>query len=124
MQWYLAVLKKYAVFSGRASRSEIWWFILFNIIISFVLGFIDGMLGLTGDSGYGVLSSIYALAVLIPSIAVGVRRLHDTGKTGWWILIGLIPIIGAIVLIIFYCIDSEPGSNQYGENPKGAPPPA
>ncbi len=124
MQWYLAVLKKYAVFNGRASRSEFWWFVLFNIIVAFVLGFIDGLLGTTTQSGYGLLSGIYSLAVLLPAIGVAIRRLHDSGKTGWWLLLCFVPIIGAIVLIVFYCLDSEPGPNQYGENPKGQAPPA
>ncbi|KAA9133407.1 DUF805 domain-containing protein [Marinihelvus fidelis] len=119
MNWYLTVLKKYAQFSGRSRRSEIWWFILFNIIVTIVLSIIDNVTGTTNASGYGILGTIYALAVLLPSIAVGVRRLHDTGKTGWWILIGLVPFVGWIVLIVFYCIDSEPGTNQYGPNPKG-----
>jgi len=113
MEWYLTVLKKYAEFSGRARRKEYWFFVLFNIIISFVLGLVDGFVGLGG-----VLGGIYALAVLIPSIAVGVRRLHDTGRSGWWLLIGLVPIIGLIVLIVFMVGDSESGSNQYGPNPK------
>lgn len=120
MNWYIGVLKKYAVFSGRAQRSEFWYFALFNIIISVVLSLLDRVLGLGGDLSVGVLSSIYSLAVLIPSIAVGVRRLHDTDRSGWWILIGLIPIIGWIMLIIFYVKDSQPGENQYGPNPKGA----
>jgi len=121
MNWYLTVLKKYAVFSGRARRKEIWMFILFNILISIALSFVDVATGMYNvESGMGTLSTIYALAVLIPSIAVGVRRLHDTSRSGWWILIGLIPLIGLIVLIVFYCLDSTPGDNQYGPNPKGA----
>ncbi|RZQ56045.1 DUF805 domain-containing protein [Pseudidiomarina tainanensis] len=119
MNWYLAVLKKYAVFSGRARRSEYWFFVLFNVIIGFVLGFIDGILGLGNpEAGVGVLGTIYSLAVLIPSIAVGVRRLHDTDRSGWWLLIGLIPLIGAIVLIVFFVMDSTPGDNRFGPNPK------
>jgi len=121
MNWYIGALKKYAVFSGRAQRSEFWYFVLFNIIVSVVLSLIDRILGTTyGSAGAGILSSIYSLAVLIPSIAVAVRRLHDTDRSGWWILIGLIPIIGWIVLIVFYVKDSQPGENKYGLNPKGA----
>ncbi|MCK7594540.1 DUF805 domain-containing protein [Pseudomarimonas salicorniae] len=119
MNWYLEVLKKYAVFSGRARRKEYWMFVLFNIIIAFVLGIIDGVLGLTTEGGMGILGGLYSLAVLLPSIAVGVRRLHDTGRTGWWLLIAFIPLIGAIVLIVFFVLDSQPGSNEYGPNPKG-----
>ena len=120
MNWYIAVLKKYAVFTGRARRSEYWFFILFNVIISLVLGFIDGFLGL-GDpeAGVGLLSVIYGLAVLIPSIAVGVRRLHDTDRSGWWLLISLIPLIGGIVLLVFIVLDGTPGENRFGPNPKG-----
>jgi len=113
MNWYLEVLKKYAVFSGRARRKEYWYFVLFNIIIMIILIII----GRAIDSS--ILSTIYSLAVLIPSIAVDIRRLHDTNRTGWWLLIGLIPIIGWIVLLIFMVQDSQKGENQYGPNPKG-----
>jgi uncharacterized membrane protein YhaH (DUF805 family) len=119
MNWYLEVLKKYAVFNGRARRKEYWLFFLFNIIISIVLGIIDGIVGTSGAVGsLGLLGCIYTLAVLIPGIAVAVRRLHDTSRSGWWILIGLIPIIGAIVLIVFMVQDGKPGENQFGKNPK------
>jgi uncharacterized membrane protein YhaH (DUF805 family) len=93
---------------------------LFNVIISLVLGFIDGFVGL-GDpeAGIGLLSVIYGLAVLIPSIAVGVRRLHDTDRSGWWLLISLIPLIGGIVLLVFFVLDGTPGENRFGPNPKG-----
>jgi uncharacterized membrane protein YhaH (DUF805 family) len=119
MDWYIAVIKKYAVFSGRSRRKEYWYFVLFNILISIGLSVIDGVLG-TGnaETGTGLLSGIYSLAVLIPSLAVLVRRLHDTNRSGWWILIGLIPIIGWIVLLVFVVEDSNPGQNQYGANPK------
>jgi uncharacterized membrane protein YhaH (DUF805 family) len=119
MDWYLGVLKKYAEFSGRARRKEYWMFVLFNLIIVFVLGFIDGVLGLTTEGGMGILGGLYSLAVLLPSIAVGVRRLHDTGRSGWWLLIAFVPFIGAIVLIVFFVLDSQPGGNEYGPNPKG-----
>src|SRR5690606_11242221 len=119
MEWYLGVLKKYAEFGGRARRKEYWMFVLFNIIIAFVLGLIDGMLGLTTDGGMGILGGLYTLAVLLPAIAVGVRRLHDTGRSGWWLLIGFVPVIGFIVLIVFFVLASQPGSNEYGPNPKG-----
>jgi uncharacterized membrane protein YhaH (DUF805 family) len=115
MNWYLDVLKKYAVFDGRARRKEYWMFFLFNIIIAFALGIIEGIIG-----GPGVVGAIYGLAVLLPGIAVGVRRLHDTNRSGWWLLIGLVPLIGAIVLIVFFVQDSQPGDNQYGPNPKAA----
>lgn len=121
MDWYIQVLKKYAVFSGRSRRKEYWFFVLFNILISIGLSFVDGMLGtVNAETGTGILGGIYSLAVLIPSIAVLVRRLHDTDRSGWWALIGLIPIIGWIVLLVFVLLDSHPGQNQYGPNPKEA----
>jgi uncharacterized membrane protein YhaH (DUF805 family) len=119
MSWYLEVLKNYAVFSGRARRMEYWMFVLFNIIILIVLALIDYLTGtFSPRAGVGLLGGLYSLAVLIPSLAVTVRRLHDIGRTGWWILIGLIPVIGNIVLLIFMVLDSEPGANEYGPNPK------
>ena len=121
MSWYLQALKKYAVFSGRSRRMEYWYFVLFNIIVSIVLGVIDGLLGTSGSyAGAGLLSGIYGLAVLIPSLAVTVRRLHDTDRTGWWILIALVPLIGVIVLLVFALLEGTPGDNQYGPNPKEA----
>lgn len=121
MNWYMEVLRKYAEFSGRARRKEYWFFVLFNLIIAFVLGFIDGLIGtFSADYGIGLLGGLYSLAVLIPGLAVSVRRLHDTGRSGWWLLIALIPFIGAIVLLIFMLSDSERGSNQYGPSPKYA----
>ncbi len=115
MNWYLEVLKKYAVFSGRARRKEYWMFFLFNIIIAFLLGFVEGLAG-----SPGVIGMLYSLAVLIPGTAVSVRRLHDTDRSGWWLLITFVPLIGAIVLLVFMIQDSNPGQNQYGENPKEA----
>src|SRR5215216_2263257 len=120
MSWYLEVLKKYAVFSGRARRKEYWMFFLISLLISAVLIAIDSLIGTFSQTGFGLLQGLYSLAVLIPSIAVTVRRLHDTGRTGWWILIGLIPVIGGIVLLIFMVLDSEPETNEYGPNPKEA----
>lgn len=121
MNWYLAVLKKYAVFSGRAQRAEYWFFTLFNIIITIVLAFVDAGLG-TIDPGTGLalFGTVYALGVLIPGLAVSIRRLHDTNRSGWWLLIGLIPLIGLIVLIVFMVQDSDSGDNQHGANPKAA----
>jgi uncharacterized membrane protein YhaH (DUF805 family) len=119
MQWYTDVLKKYAVFSGRARRKEYWMFFLFNLVISVILSIVDSVAG-TNGSGVGIISTIYSLAVLIPSLAVGVRRLHDTGRTGWWILIALIPLIGTIVLIVFLATEGNAGDNQYGPDPKAA----
>ena len=121
MNWYLEVLKKYAVFSGRARRKEYWYFSLFNLLITIVLAVIDGMTGtLIAEANIGLLGGIYALAILIPFLAVSVRRLHDTDRSGWWLLIVLIPLIGAIVILVFMVQDSKPNENQYGSNPKGA----
>lgn len=115
MNWYIDAWKNYFTFTGRARRKAYWMFVLFNIIAAIVASIIDNVLG-TG----GVIGGLYSLAVLIPGIALGVRRLHDIGKSGWWLLIALVPLIGFIVLIVFACTDSQPGDNQYGPNPKGA----
>lgn len=117
MEWYLDALKKYAVFSGRARRKAYWFFVLFNIIISMVLGFVDGLTGMVGESGMGPLGGLYSLAVLLPGLAVSVRRLHDTGRSGWWLLIAFVPIIGFFVLLYFMVQDSQE-ANEYGPNPK------
>ncbi|MBK1617040.1 hypothetical protein CKO42_00950 [Lamprobacter modestohalophilus] len=119
MNWYLEVLRKYAVFTGRARRKEYWYYFLINFLIITALLLIDNMLGtLDPEAGMGLLSGIYALAVLIPGIAVAVRRLHDTDRTGWWVLIALIPIVGPIILIFFLIQDSTAGDNRFGPNPK------
>lgn len=105
--------QKYATFSGRAKRPEFWWFILFYFVVGCILNIIDGILfGFSSD--IRVLSSIFGLAIFLPNLAVAVRRLHDIGRSGWWILIGLIPFVGWIVLIYWYCQPSEQGTNQYG----------
>lgn len=113
MNGYLATLKKYADFSGRARRTEYWLFFLFNFVIAMVLGVLDFVLGTPG-----ILGLIFALAILIPSIAVAARRLHDTDRSGWWILIAFIPIVGTIALLVFLLLDSTPGENRFGSNPK------
>ena len=113
MDYYIAVLKKYAVFSGRARRKEYWMFVLFNLIISFIISLIG-----TFIETLFFLQYLYMLAVLIPAIAVTVRRLHDTNRSGWWYFIVFIPVIGAIILIVFLAQDSQSGENQYGANPK------
>lgn len=119
MKWYLKVLKQYADFNGRARRTEYWMFALFNFIFSIVAIILDNILGTAiEDVGYGLFYFLYALAVLIPSLAVAVRRLHDIGKSGWMILISLIPIIGGIWLLVLLVTNSNPGENEYGANPK------
>ncbi|WP_460350188.1 DUF805 domain-containing protein [Actinoallomurus acanthiterrae] len=114
----LAVLRNYAGFDGRARRTEYWMFVLFNVIITVVLDLIGMAVRLVGILGF-----VYGLAVLIPSLAVGVRRLHDTGRSGWWLLIGLIPIIGTIILIVFMATPGDRGDNAYGPDPKLEPQP-
>jgi uncharacterized membrane protein YhaH (DUF805 family) len=118
VNWYLAVLKNYAGFTGRARRTEYWMFALINGIIVVVLDVISTLIKLGT-----LLGAVYLLAVLIPSLAVGARRLHDTGRSGWWLLIGLVPLIGTIVLIVFAATEGEQGDNAYGPNPKLAPIP-
>jgi uncharacterized membrane protein YhaH (DUF805 family) len=122
MSWYLKVLKNYAVFSGRARRQEYWMFVLFNVLISVGLNVIDRAAGLTygPHNAHGILHSIYSLAVLLPSLAVSVRRLHDIGKSGWSLLVALIPCIGAFILLYWHVQDGEAGDNAYGPNPKTA----
>ncbi|MFD2941191.1 DUF805 domain-containing protein [Flavobacterium notoginsengisoli] len=120
IEWYKKVVfENYATFSGRARRSEYWYYTLATIIISIVLGIIDSLLGfsfLDGDAG--VLRGIYSLLVFLPGLAVMVRRLHDVGKSGWFFLVVLIPLAGVIWLLVVLCTEGEHGSNQYGPDPK------
>ena len=119
MSWFVEALRKYAVFRGRSRRKEYWYFALFSLIISLVLSLIDSVTGTFDSStGLGLLSGIFTLAILIPSIAVSVRRLHDIDRTGWWFLVSFIPIIGTIVLLIFATLDGTPGGNRFGPDPK------
>jgi len=111
----LGVFKKYAEFDGRSRRAEFWYFFLFNLIASAILGFIGSMMGDRNN----ILSSLYSLVVLIPSFAVFFRRMHDLGKSGWWWLMGLIPVIGTIWLIVLLATDGNSGENKYGPDPKG-----
>jgi len=113
--WYLKVIKEnYANFEGRARRSEYWYFTLVSVIISIILRIIDSVIG--GD--IGIVGGIYSLAVLVPSIAVGVRRLHDIGKSGWYLFVAFIPIAGAIWLLVLLCKEGDHGPNEYGADPK------
>jgi uncharacterized membrane protein YhaH (DUF805 family) len=119
MNWYLQVLQKYGVFDGRSRRKEYWFFVLFSTLISLLLIAIDSATGtFRSPRGPGLLSGIYSLAVLVPSLAVSVRRLHDTNRTGWWLLLGIVPFIGPIVLLVFFASDGNPDDNEYGPNPK------
>jgi uncharacterized membrane protein YhaH (DUF805 family) len=124
-----SVYSKYVTFSGRAARSEYWWYFLFSFIVSIVIMFIESALGMgqgvmsSGDGGFsasyngGVLSIIWSLANILPSLAVGVRRLHDTDRSGWWLLIALIPLIGFIVILVFFCLRGTAGPNRFGGDP-------
>ena len=116
MNWFLIVLKKYADFTGRARRSEYWFYYLFYMIIYIALTVVEHIV----HDGVPVLASLFALGMLVPSIAVSARRLHDTNRSGWWMLIGLVPLIGGIILLVFMCTDSEAGENRFGPNPKAA----
>jgi uncharacterized membrane protein YhaH (DUF805 family) len=120
MEWYLKVLKNYVNFRGRARRKEYWMFFLFNIIAALILMILDFFVLGT----YGVLYGLYLLAVILPSLAVTIRRLHDLGKSGWWIFISLIPVIGGIWLLVLLVMDGTTGENLYGPSPKAAAPAA
>jgi len=120
MNWYLKVLKQYADFNGRARRTEYWMFILFNIIFTFGAMLLDSLLGLSisREVPYGPIYLIYVLSVLLPGLAVSVRRLHDTNKPGAYIFLALIPLIGSIILLVFLASDGDKGENQFGLDPK------
>ena len=131
MKWYMKVLQQFSNFTGRARRSEYWYFVLFNLIFSGVAMVIDNLLGttikmegLTGLEGvsqslpYGYIYLLYSLVMFIPGLAVAVRRLHDAGKSGWMLLVVLIPLIGAIWILVLMFTDSQPGVNKWGPNPK------
>ena len=109
MNWYLEALKKYAQFKGRSRRSEFWWFAAVNALVSAVLVVVEPG---------GVLAAVYTLAVLTPGSAVQVRRLHDTGRSAWWLMLMVVPLIGGLVLLTLALQDSQAGSNRYGTNPK------
>jgi uncharacterized membrane protein YhaH (DUF805 family) len=128
MNYYLNVLKNYAVFSGRARRSEYWYFVLFNIIFAMVALSLDYVLGtrfaISSEYGshlsFGYIYLFYILAMIIPGLAVGVRRLHDVGKSGWFYFISLIPVIGGIWLLVLFCTEGTSGDNEYGPDPKAS----
>ncbi len=119
-RYFIDTLKNhYADFKGRAARSDYWYFMLFYIIIALVLSLIDSILFSSDGSSNGILGSIFSLAAFLPSLGLAIRRLHDTGKSGWWVLAAIIPLLGFLLLIYFFVQDSQPGENQYGQNPKG-----
>ncbi|MCD8552385.1 DUF805 domain-containing protein [Seleniivibrio sp.] len=111
MEWYLKVWRDWLDFKGRATRTEYWMFTLFNVVIMALISFIGYFI----DTD--LIDLLYSLAVIIPAFAVSIRRLHDTNRSAWWLLIMLVPVIGFIVLLVFYCQDSRE-DNQYGRNPK------
>lgn len=119
MDWYLKVINSYNDFNGRARRKEYWMFALINLLFSMAAAFLDRMFGIAWvDFGYGPLYIVYGLIVLIPGLAVLIRRLHDIGKSGWMLFIALIPLIGVFWLLFLLMKESSPGENQYGKNPK------
>jgi uncharacterized membrane protein YhaH (DUF805 family) len=122
MEWAIMPLKRYAEFSGRTRRKEYWLFLLLTIGLGIVAGIIDR--ALLGATAYGPVTAILYLGLLVPSIAVSIRRLHDTDRSGWWLLIALIPLVGAIILIVFYATDGTKGSNRFGADPKTGDPAA
>ncbi|MGA7757358.1 MAG: DUF805 domain-containing protein [Ilumatobacteraceae bacterium] len=112
--WKLVVLERYAKFDGRAGRGEFWWFVLANFLVFVVLAILIQISGI-----FWILYVGYALAIIVPSIAVAIRRLHDSNKSGWWLLIGLIPF-GGIVLLVFYILEGTNGPNDHGVAPEPA----
>ncbi len=114
MSWFVKCLQNYVTFSGRARRKEYWMYYLFYMIFAFVIGFVEGLAGMETP----VLSGIYGLAILLPSISVLVRRLHDIDKSGWWFWIALVPFVGGIVLLVFSCMEGTKGPNRFGPDPK------
>jgi uncharacterized membrane protein YhaH (DUF805 family) len=134
MNWYLGPLLKYTEFSGRARRKEYWLFFVLNMLVVLGLSVIDVVAGLFSKRlGLGLFGGVYSLLVLLPSIALSVRRLHDTERSAWWLLLFAVPLLGPLVLIVFYCLEGTRGDNAYGADPKAmfpeapgfpAPPPA
>jgi len=122
MNWYVSVLKKYVEFSGRASRTEFWMFNLFNFIALIVISVLGVIVGGKESAVGSLLMCLYLLATLLPNIGVSIRRLHDTGRSGWWLLLALVPLVGGIVLLVFYILESQVGDNEYGPNPHPATP--
>lgn len=112
MDWYLGALKNYVGFGGRARRKEYWMFTLINLIVLIVLYIIGAVIKTS------IIGLLYELAVFLPSLAVGIRRLHDTGRSGWWLLIALVPLVGGIILLVFCATEGQPETNKYGPNPK------
>ena len=119
MSWYLKALRNYVGFSGRARRREYWFFTLSSLLMTIALSILDLIIfNLSSETVLGMFTWAYALAVIIPTLAVTFRRLHDTGKSGWWLLINFVPMIGILIFIVFLLLDSQPGENRWGPSPK------
>jgi uncharacterized membrane protein YhaH (DUF805 family) len=114
--WRTVLLQKYATFTGRAGRSEFWWYVLFQFCVMIAAGIIDAVI----FRGTRLVSGIAGLALLVPNIAVGVRRLHDTNRSGWWYLLVFVPIIGGLILLYFWVLPGTPALNRYGSDPATA----
>jgi uncharacterized membrane protein YhaH (DUF805 family) len=112
MNWYMMPWQKFAKFDGRACRAEYWTFTLINIVIAMVISFVEGMVG-----SPGILGILFTIAIVVPSIAVGVRRLHDIGFSGWLILIGLVPLLGGLALLVMFVLPGKPAGDKYGPDP-------
>jgi uncharacterized membrane protein YhaH (DUF805 family) len=115
VHWYTDVIRRYAEFDGRSGRPEFWWFMLWNLVITVVVYLVG--IAVLGSARGGLLADLYGLLVLLPSLGVEIRRLHDTNRTGWWVLLAVIPIVGAIVLIVFFALAGTAGPNRYGAEP-------
>lgn len=121
MSWFLAVLRQYATFRGRARRKEYWMYLLVSVGLYILLMLVDALTGTFElESESGLLSGLFMLGTILPSIAVAVRRLHDTDRSGWWLLLGLVPLVGQIVLLYFLIQEGDEGANAYGPDPKAA----
>jgi len=120
LDWAVLPLKRYTDFSGRSRRKEYWFFVLGVFIVAIVLSILEGIVGLSGMIGgaYGPLTALFFLGIIVPSIAVQVRRFHDQDKSGWWVLIGLVPIVGGLVVLVFMFLEGTKGPNRFGPDPK------
>jgi len=122
IDWAMRPLTKYADFSGRAPRAEYWWFYLLTVVAYVVATILDSIIGAGGVGGFGLVSVVVMLGLFLPSLAAGVRRLHDTDRSGWWLLIALVPLVGAIVLLVFWVLEGTRGDNRFGPDPYAGEP--
>ncbi|MCH8485358.1 MAG: DUF805 domain-containing protein [Candidatus Cyclonatronum sp.] len=118
MEWYIMALKRFSDFQGRSRRKEYWFFQLFNLMIIFAISFMETLSGVDIEEGLGPFAILFSLIMFIPGLAVSVRRLHDTNRSGFWLLMAFIPLIGFIVLLYFMFSEGDEGSNSYGPDPK------